>query len=202
MRLFLIVMAVAAVAATAAGCGGSGGETTTSTAAGPTLLFVLDVPEATARPTDDGYELSLAGVDKQITWFSDHPDRIAGSMPAEALLARWDEFGFTDDPPNATLTIHPVGGAPRAVPVTLSEPTDDLADGVLVLRMKPLPLADGETPAAIPADLGPTSIFLDSVVGYSNSTDNTNLSQQNAVANQQAMNEGGMGICPAPPPCY
>ncbi len=195
MRYLVWCALLVTVVAGAFGCGGtSQADTTAEESEEPTLLFVLDVPKATARPTSAGYELRLIGVDPLITWFSDRPFRVAGTMPARELLSRWGEFGFTTDPPNATLTIHPTGAKARAVPVTLTEPTDDLADGILTLQLKNLPLANGEASEPLPLDLGPTSVFLDSVSGS-----NTNLSQQNAVANQQAMND--LGICLVGPPC-
>ena len=194
-----VLIAVLALALTLSACGGSGEETAATDTGGATYLFVLDVPNATARPTATGYELTLTGLDPRITWFSDRPYRLAGSMPTGELLARWNEFGFGDVPPNATITIHPVGGTPRAVPVIVSRPTGDLAGGRLVLELQQLPLADGEAVEPLPRELGPTSVFLDSVSYSNDASGNTNLSQQNAVANQQAMSQ--LDVCPLGPPC-
>lgn len=56
--------------------------------------------------TFDGHKLVLEDV-PHTTWFSDHPDRLAGSMTAEAFLAAWKPGGaFAGDPPNAALVYH------------------------------------------------------------------------------------------------
>lgn len=105
---------------------------------GAVLAFFLNVPlvqadEPTLPPenipvfyvqhgqtaTFDGHKLVLEYV-PHTTWFSDHPDRLAGSMTAEVFLAAWEPGGaFAGDPPNAALVYHEGDNGKTAI-ITLS----------------------------------------------------------------------------------
>jgi len=48
------------------------------------------------------FKVSLKGVDSKLTWFTDRPDREAGSVSFDDLISQWDN-GFAGDAPNSAL---------------------------------------------------------------------------------------------------
>jgi microcystin-dependent protein len=70
------------------------------------LLFALDAGSGTLAPTGKGhFTLTLKGVDRRTTWFSDRPQRDAGRVATKGLFSAWRGLGFRKSPPNAALVI-------------------------------------------------------------------------------------------------
>lgn len=79
-----------------------------------------------ARVTTDAAQqatLQLRDVDSQALWFTDRPQRSAGSMLTDMLVANWPTY-FASSQPNAAI-VHRSQPATRAapVPVILADPT-------------------------------------------------------------------------------
>lgn len=125
----------------------SGTDTTAATeSADANDLLVMSA--GSARVSNDGPRsdatLQLSGVDTQTIWFTDRPQRLAGSMLTSTLVRNWPDY-FASSQPNAALTHRSpqtsgVGAA--AVPVVLSNPAET-ARGV---RFTVAPLGDAELP--------------------------------------------------------
>ena len=143
------------------------GETAVTTAAPMTTaaaeattrwLFVVDAP---GGASGDG-TITLRDVDSHTVSFSDRPEREVRRITTADLVAGWDELGFADDPPNASLTFDQ-DGVEHVHTVTLAAPTLDGAD--VTFGYTPLegvaPLAAGEPTAALPDEFGPASLFID-----------------------------------------
>lgn len=132
------------------------------------FLFVQVAPSATwaAKSGEDGtFVLTLAGHDGQTVYFSDRPERLVGVGSTQNLIAN---LGFTPaDPPNAAI----VAGEEVLV-VELLNPNYDATTGTLTYEAVPLApenaaeglahLANQQTDADLPSDLGPASLFIDS----------------------------------------
>lgn len=74
--------------------------------ANDSLLFALDAGSGTLAPAGKGhFTLTLKGVDRQTTWFSDRPQRDAGRVSTKGLFGAWRGLGFRSSPPNAALVI-------------------------------------------------------------------------------------------------
>jgi hypothetical protein len=104
----------------------------------------------------DQNRLTLTGVSPVTLFFSDRPERIAGTMATEAFVPFWSEGkdSFLSDPPNADLSILE-DGVLRQTVVELRDPV--LAEGDLHYTVK---ILDGDMPV-----LGENvSVFID-VVG-------------------------------------
>jgi microcystin-dependent protein len=74
--------------------------------ANASLLFTLDAGGGTLTPAADGtITLRLHGAAANTTWFTDRPDRSAGSITTARLQSEWAGFGFDEIPPNAALVL-------------------------------------------------------------------------------------------------
>jgi hypothetical protein len=73
------------------------------------LMFVQTADDLKA----DGKTLRLVNVNPQTVYFSDRPKRIAGHVTMAAYLDEWkageDPNNFSNDPPNATLSVYEGG---------------------------------------------------------------------------------------------
>ncbi len=73
------------------------------------LLFALEsragtlVPDAAAGKGH--FTLTLRGVERRATWFTDRPQRNAGRVTTRKLFRAWRELGFRATPPNAALVV-------------------------------------------------------------------------------------------------
>lgn len=117
------------------------------------LMFVQSADELRADPASHSFR--LVKVNAQTVYFSDRPQRIAGSLKLPEYLKTWNEGrdSFNADPPNATLSVYEPGQAePTLVVVTIMKPVVDGAD--LVYGYK---LLEGTMPAAG----GATTLFID-----------------------------------------
>lgn len=65
-------------------------------------LLILSAQKGTIAKTNTGYTLTLSGVDKQTLWFADRPDRRAGFVDTNLVIANWSK-GFKSSQPNAGL---------------------------------------------------------------------------------------------------
>ncbi|MEZ4504540.1 MAG: hypothetical protein R2848_01470 [Thermomicrobiales bacterium] len=117
--------------------------------------------------------LTLQGAPAQTVFFSDRPARIAGSVSTERFLELLD-FS-SDDPPNAALVIDTESGADVVI-LELTDPVYDAGDATLTYIAKILDVdvlessgygfeSDPLGPDGYPAEFGPASLFIDSLLG-------------------------------------
>jgi hypothetical protein len=100
-------------------------------------------------------EITLHGLSDATVFFADRPRREAGHMPSQRFLELWDDetAGFAVEPPHAVLSF-------------LDEPTEALADVMVVLR-EPRLAANELTyrvevlNGTLPSTGGPCSLFID-----------------------------------------
>lgn len=103
----------------------------------PSILFSLETPTATITDIDDTQRLTIA-TDETVTWFTDRPDRTAGSSTLTDFIAVWAGNAFDTDPPNAALITHTIDPATGTVltrthVVELSDPRIDGATTSFVI---------------------------------------------------------------------
>jgi exo-beta-1,3-glucanase (GH17 family) len=170
--LFLAVMLVAAAAPlTLSGCGKKQ-EAARDEEAGTVYLFTQTAEGGTlqADPAEEGsYLLTLTGVSPRTVYFSDRPQRNAGTLETEAFVNGWSA-SFGDDPPNAALVFTEAGqpGEEAAVGI-ISDPAYDGETGTLIYRAKGMPAADedvavdwrGDPLEQLPESFGAASLFID-----------------------------------------
>lgn len=119
--------------------------------------------------------LTLQGAPEQTLFFSDEPKRIAGSISTERFLELLDFDG--DDAPNAALVIQTDAGTDVVV-LELTNPVYDPAAATLTYITRILDadqlersgygfVTDPLGPDTYPAEFGPASLFIDSLLGCS-----------------------------------
>ena len=73
------------------------------------LLFALESGSGTlvpqARAGKGHFTLTLRGVERRVTWFTDRPQRDAGRVNSRKLFRSWRRLGFRASPPNAALVV-------------------------------------------------------------------------------------------------
>ena len=121
----------------------------------PQLMFVQTADDLKA----DDKTLRLINVGKQTLYFSDRPVRIAGHIAMPAYLEEWTaaagKDNFSNDPPNATLSVYEPGGKDNALAVVeISHPVVEGND--LVYNYKLI-----EGPMPMPKSGGATALFID-----------------------------------------
>ena len=142
-----------------------------------TLLFVTSATSGTLEPQPGStttYSLTLQGLDHKVVWFTDHPARRAGAVPATGFVQDWAAYGFATDPPNVALVLDAAHPGHDTVVGTLSSPTVDPGTGTLRAsftvftgqRLKQVTgdLADKArraTGAALPTSFGGATLFID-----------------------------------------
>ena len=119
----------------------------------PQLMFVQTADDLKA----DDKTLRLVNVGQQTLYFSDRPVRIAGHLSMPAYMEEWTasagKDNFSNDPPNATLSVYEGGKAENTLAVVeISHPVVEGKD--LVYRYK---LIEG----AMPKTGGATALFID-----------------------------------------
>ena len=67
------------------------------------LLYVANAAAGSLQRRHGHLVLTLTGLDRHVTWFSDRPARQTGAFPGRGLVAAWPGFGFATAPPNAAL---------------------------------------------------------------------------------------------------
>lgn len=91
------------------------------------LLFSVLAPTLTIAVDGDGYRLAMPAT-SAVSWFTDRPDRTAGTLSAADLAGLWSAEDFLDDPPNAALVVTVSGEQQQSV----VELTDASVEGVSV----------------------------------------------------------------------
>ncbi|MEI7438696.1 MAG: hypothetical protein WCK20_03400 [Thermoleophilia bacterium] len=153
MKSFMKVLGLLVVVMVGAfgvvGCGSSGSSSTSATSAstpattaataaaaadadaekpGPAYLFSFYGTDATVKRvagSEVAYDVSVP-VDAAIpgvTWFTDRPNRDAGTMSYEALASLWTKEGkdsFTADPPNVSIVFGSGKGQPKTAIAKMS----------------------------------------------------------------------------------
>lgn len=102
--IFLVLAALSVAPQTAASAPALPGVPTDAS-----LLFALESRAGTLVPDtrsgESRYTLTLRGVRRRATWFTDRPHRNAGRVDTRKLFTAWRELGFRADPPNAALVV-------------------------------------------------------------------------------------------------
>ena len=170
----LLTLGLVVVGCTTGGDTASGSESgATSSSASPTVqpaststgeswLFVLEALAATATPADDGSTtLTLTDVRDPVVAFTDRPDRSATLEPLSDFVARWEERGFSDTPPNAAVVADT-----EVVVLELTDPRWDGGSNSLTLTSLPLDsdavAGRDATTDELPVEMGATTLFVDS----------------------------------------
>jgi len=103
-----------------------------SAATTPTILYSADARGAIVTASGATHRVSLpAGT--RATWFSDRPERRAGTTTLARIVGIWTASGFTADPPNAALLLTQ-RGATRTHVVALTDPR--LRNGRVSFRIR------------------------------------------------------------------
>jgi hypothetical protein len=119
------------------------------------LMFVQTAKELKA----DDYTFRLVDVGQQTVYFSDRPVHIAGHLTMATYLDKWKAGAgpdnFSNDPPNATLSVYEPGCSDNTlIVVEISHPVVDGNDLVYSYQ-----LIEGLMPKAG----GATALFIDSI---------------------------------------
>jgi hypothetical protein len=102
----------------------------------------------------DTQTLTMKGVGPTVIFFCDRPERMAGHLSLEEYLRSWtqDKDSFTEDPPNAVLSVLSGDKTVDIVVELTKKPRvngDDMIYGIRILQ--------GEAPTSG----GPSSLFID-----------------------------------------
>ena len=137
------------------------------------VLYVQVATSGSFRPQPGAggvtHELTLEGVTPHTVWFSDRPDRLAGTVRTADFVA--EPVFDVADPPNAALVAETAEGEAIIV-VELTAPRYDATAGTAVYGASVLDeepgggltaLAGRRTERAIPESFGPASLFVDKV---------------------------------------
>lgn len=119
------------------------------------LMFVQTADDLKVNPKEQ--TLRLVNVNQQTLYFSDRPKRVAGNLTMPAYLDEWTAMAgsdnFTNDPPNATLSVYEGSRQDNTlVVVEISHPVVDGKD--LIYKYK---VIEGK----LPKEGGATSLFID-----------------------------------------
>ncbi len=108
--------------------------------------------------TVDGQQLlRLDGVDPSVVLFADRPQRLAGELRVDELLALWHGGAFGEDPPNAAVVLDDA-----VVSVELRGAVLDPATSRVLFVVDQLATVDGAPAPLLPeGDLGPVTLFVD-----------------------------------------
>jgi len=165
------IAAIALLLPVLAGCASEKTPTSPTASAdvnAPSYLMVQNAASASFAEHGDGYTLTLGGVDPATVYFTDRPNREAGSYDTGDFV---DQIFEGDDPPNAAF-VWRVDGEDQTVALELESGTYDEAAHTLtyeatVLEEKSGQLAEFGDNAAIPAGtVSPASLFIDSIFHY------------------------------------
>ena len=121
-RPLVIASALVSVLVLAAGCSSakSALETPQADASEVSVLFSVLAPSMDVAMSGDSFTLSIPA-NSSTAWFTDRPDRNAGTMTVADLVSTWSAQGFDADPPNAAVAVT-VNGEQRQHVVELSDP--------------------------------------------------------------------------------
>jgi hypothetical protein len=96
-----------------------------------------------------------------LVWFSDRPDRKAGTLKADDFLALWQTDEFSHDPPNAALEVDGFAYPVELVSVKHDEPSSTFTYKVAELH-EPPSLSVLEAGTLREMDFGAATLFIDS----------------------------------------
>lgn len=146
-RHLLIGLGLSPMAAVFLGRAAGGAEETSEETV--EYLFVQDAERASLA---EGV-LTLQAVSPNTLFFSDRPERIAGTVPTQKFVAHWatGTDSFKADPPNATLSVLK-GDEPQLIVVELKNPR---------LEANNLIYDAGVLDGKQSVDGGPCSLFID-----------------------------------------
>ena len=138
--------------------------------ASPNWMFSHTSASGTFTDNHDGtYLLTLNGADRDVTAFTDRPNRETAIIPIVALANRWSQL-FKDAPPNAVLVEHDSSGEADSIVVELTTmavrgTTATFTARILTSQQRPLSLSNiGGTPYSTPpARFSEVSLFIDDV---------------------------------------
>jgi hypothetical protein len=139
-RLLILVLLLAAACTRTTPAAGPEQEATPASGT-RSSLFVLT---ADRGELEGAAQLRIWPVDSQVLSFTDRPERRAAAIPVPAFMRMWDDLGFGQDPPNASVTVRGKDGA-VSVPVEILDIEYAATDGSLTIGFRPL----GEVPAGL-----------------------------------------------------
>ncbi len=129
-----------------------------------------DCPGRRSDPAEEGsYILTLTGVSPRTVYFSDRPQRSAGTLSTAEFINGWSA-NFGDAPPNAALLFTESGQPGEDATIgAISDPVYDGETGTLTFRAKEIPLDEGEAAIdwrgdpleQLPASFGEANLFID-----------------------------------------
>ena len=128
-------------------------------------LLVTTADSGSFTSADDAYELVLQGVPEYVVYFSDRPERDAGTVSTAALASQFSTV--ESDPPNAAIVVSE-SGVTVTVVVTLTSLAYDAEAGTLsasatILDIVPEGLNSiaGAPADELPTSFGTAEIFID-----------------------------------------
>jgi hypothetical protein len=89
-------------------------------AAEPGVLYSIDGRSVTVAKAAKGHRIALPA-NTRVVWFSDRPERRAGTLTLAQLAGIWEASGFVEDPPNAAVILSEQGDS-RTHVVELKSP--------------------------------------------------------------------------------
>jgi len=128
----LVVVVLGAGAGVVVGCGSSDSSSTktvaAATRAAPSYLFSFEGVDASMKPVGDSdgvysFSMPIDSATSAATWFSDRPNRDAGTISMTALTSLWTKGGkgsFKADPPNVAFVYDYVNGTPKTMIAQMS----------------------------------------------------------------------------------
>ena len=129
------------------------------------ILFSVLSPTMDIAVSGDAFTLSVPA-NSSTAWFTDRPDRNAGTMTVADLVSTWSAQGFDTDPPNAAVVVT-VNGEQHQHVVELSNPR---VEGGMV-SFRSVDIGDNEgtdsvagkeaTHEVVVGAYGPSELFID-----------------------------------------
>jgi hypothetical protein len=100
------------------------------------LLFSTMGSKGRFKPLGNSkFKVSLKGVDSRLTWFTDRPDREAGSVSFDDLISQWDN-AFAGNDPNSALIFKDESGNRDTVVFEQSKPRYNEKKEKLTFKIK------------------------------------------------------------------
>lgn len=103
-------------------------------AARPSLFYLMIGSSGTFAGTEgqpNRFALTITGLNPDVVYFSDHPNRIAGHEDLATFIDGWQTNGFVEDPPNAALILHEEDETRDVMIVELTGPSYDASADTL-----------------------------------------------------------------------